>query len=86
MPVAEDVRALEAVPQHQLLVREQRDGWPLGDELAMVEDEDAGAQLDDQLEVVGGNERCDWDLPQQGDQVAAAARIEAARWLVENED
>src|SRR5262245_29180249 len=77
----QDVRALEAVGEHQRLVGEEIGGGTVGDDLAAVDDHRPRAELDDQLEVVGGDDLGGGDGGQQRLELTAAARVEVAGGL-----
>lgn len=65
MDVLKDVRAFQAMGKHELFVVQERDGEPFGDDGALVEDDRAGAELNDQLKVVCGDDLGDPDTGQQ---------------------
>jgi len=61
--MAQDVRLLQAVPLHEVLVRQQIYRGALRCDQASIEDDHPGAQLDHQLQVVCGDELRDGDRP-----------------------
>jgi hypothetical protein len=63
--VLEDVRGLEAVGEHQGLVGKEVGSRPIGDDDAMVDEDFARAKLDDELEIVRGDDLCRRDCAQQ---------------------
>jgi hypothetical protein len=52
MLVLEDVRFLQSMREHELLVGEKPDGGPVGNNNAAVQDDRPGAEFHDQLEIV----------------------------------
>ena len=84
--VAEDVGGLQAVTEHEGFVGEELGGGALGDELAGTEQESARAKLDDELQVVRGDNLGHRDLAEEVDQFAAAAEVETAGGLVKDEN
>ena len=74
MAVLKDVRPLEPVREHQRLVGQEVARRSFGHDLATIEDDRARAQLDDQLEIVGGHYRGGRDLLQERLDLSAPAR------------
>ena len=61
MMVLENVRTFQAVGEHEGLVVEQLASGAISDDLAMIEQDNAWTEFDDQLEVVRGDQfrRCE---------------------------
>ena len=76
---------LQAMGEHQLLVGEQRDGGAFGHQLAFIENDHAGAEVHDQLQVVGGDDFGAGQGLQQGFEFAPATRVEVAGRFIQHE-
>src|SRR5512143_1193532 len=85
VPVLEDVRFLEAVCQHQRLVRKQFHGRTVRDNPPPVHHHRTGAELHDQLKVVRRNDLCGREAPQQTRKLPPPPRIQVARRLVQRQ-
>jgi hypothetical protein len=77
---------LKAVALHEARVAEDKPGLAVGPDLAVVEEDDAGAELEDHLQVVSGDEPGVGERGEMGDERAAGLGIEVGAGLVEDED
>jgi len=86
MTVPQDVWALQAVRQHQFLVIEQFNRRTVSHYMTVIQHNGPRAKLGDEFEVVRGDELGGGNLSEQRLELAAPARVEIARWLVEHEN
>ena len=84
--VSEDVGSFEAVLEHEGFVVEDVGGGAFGDDLAVIDGDDAWAEIDDEFHVVSGDNLCDGQLAQQCSECASAAWIESVSRLIEQQD
>ncbi len=82
----QDVGALQAVGEHEGFIGEKPGGGALGDEAAVIEQQDTRAELDDELEVVGGDDDRCGELAEELFELALAGGVEAAGGFVEDEN
>ena len=80
-----DVRAFEAMGQHQLFVGQQR-GWrAIGNDRAVVEQERTRAVLNDELKIMCGDDLRGGQLAEQRLEFATTARVEVGRRFIKRE-
>src|SRR5512132_4445595 len=86
MAVQQAVRFLETVGEHELLVGKNPGGRSICDDESFIQGDRAGTELQDQLEIVGGNDLCRGEGLEKGFQFPLPARIKVAGWLIQNKD
>ncbi len=86
MMVEEAVRFFQAVGQHERLVGEQRNRWAMGNEAAFVQDQNAGAKVNCQFQVMSGDQLGARQVSEQGLELAPATGVEVAGWFIEYQD
>ena len=78
-------RPLEPVRVHQLGVAEQLAAWAVGDDSSGVEQDGPGAELQDHLEVVSGDQLGAGEAVNEPDEPPPTAGVEVGRGFVEHE-
>jgi hypothetical protein len=85
MPVAQNVRTFQPVRQHQGFVIQKLHGRSLRDHGSLIENDHPRADLDDQFEVMRGNDLRDRQRTEQSFKLASSPGIQVAAWFIESQ-
>jgi len=79
-------RNFQAVPVHDERIRQDSRDCTIGLEFSGFQDEDSMAQIEDEVQIVSGDNQCAFEFVKDGQQLATRARIQIAGRFIEDQN